>query len=138
MGEAARICWACRQEASDGVDLKTCTECKVARYCNRECQRKEWRVCKLLHRKLVHLHSLLQGVGDNQGIVGQECQRGGGGGRLKSDIGWRKLRTFLQRRTVKDLKYLIYFPTIPNNINVNVNINVTDIKCNTLSSTFIV
>ena len=38
-------------------------------------------------RMLVHLHSLLQGVGDNQGVVGQECQRGGGGGRLMSDIG---------------------------------------------------
>jgi len=31
-----------------------------------------------------------QGVGDNQGVVGQECQRGGGGGRLISDLEWRE------------------------------------------------
>ena len=41
-------------------------------------------------RDLVYLHSLLQGVGDDQGVVGQECQRGGGGGRLISDLEWRE------------------------------------------------
>jgi len=57
--EASRACWACRQETSEGLELKTCTECKVARYCNRDCQRREWRVHKLLHRELGTTKELL-------------------------------------------------------------------------------
>jgi len=44
-------CWACKKEA-DQDTLKTCTDCKVARYCDRDCQRMEWKVHKLLHREL--------------------------------------------------------------------------------------
>ena len=31
--ELATACWACSRGAEQGA-LKTCTECKVARYCN--------------------------------------------------------------------------------------------------------
>ena len=30
-----RICWDCGEEATDLAALKTCTECKVAKYCHR-------------------------------------------------------------------------------------------------------
>ena len=33
--EMTRSCWACGKEAEDPETLKTCTDCKVARYCNR-------------------------------------------------------------------------------------------------------
>ena len=31
----ARLCWACGREAEDPSSLKTCTECRVAKYCDR-------------------------------------------------------------------------------------------------------
>lgn len=53
-------CWACSKVAPDPNKLKTCTDCKVARYCNRECQRQEWRVHKLLHKELDHTKEVLE------------------------------------------------------------------------------
>eukprot|EP00091_Calanus_sinicus_P017137 TRINITY_DN36982_c0_g1_i1.p1 TRINITY_DN36982_c0_g1~~TRINITY_DN36982_c0_g1_i1.p1 ORF type:complete len:322 (-),score=122.70 TRINITY_DN36982_c0_g1_i1:55-981(-) len=40
-------------------ELKTCTDCKVARYCNRDCQKQEWRVHKLLHKEIEHTKDIL-------------------------------------------------------------------------------
>lgn len=39
-------CWSC---GGDGVELRSCTRCKIALYCNRKCQKKDW---KCIHKEL--------------------------------------------------------------------------------------
>jgi len=57
--ELSLSCWACGVEVEDPAVLKTCTDCKVARYCNRDCQRQEWKVHKLLHKEISHTKDIL-------------------------------------------------------------------------------
>jgi len=45
-------CWNCSKNSSNGEDLKKCTECKLAKYCDRECQKSDWKAHKLLHKEL--------------------------------------------------------------------------------------
>ena len=57
--DMSKKCWACDQVSHDPASLKTCTECKVAKYCNRDCQRQEWKIHKLLHKEIEHAKSIL-------------------------------------------------------------------------------
>ena len=41
-----RLCWAC---FTPGDQLKYCSKCKIAKYCNQNCQRQDWKVHKELH-----------------------------------------------------------------------------------------
>ena len=41
-----RLCWAC---FTPGDKLKYCSKCKIAKYCNQNCQRQDWKVHKELH-----------------------------------------------------------------------------------------
>ena len=43
-------CWSCSENLQE--NLKTCTECKMAKYCGRECQKSDWKNHKLLHKEL--------------------------------------------------------------------------------------
>ena len=44
-------CWECQKPESQVAGrLRTCTKCKVARYCNKKCQEDDWRVHKLIHK----------------------------------------------------------------------------------------
>lgn len=43
-------CWTCFTETCP--DLKTCTECKMAKYCGKDCQKSDWKAHKLLHKEL--------------------------------------------------------------------------------------
>ncbi|XP_023339071.1 dauer abnormal formation protein 25 [Eurytemora carolleeae] len=56
----AKKCWACNKIFEDPELLKTCTDCKIAKYCNRDCQRQEWKVHRLLHQELEHTRRLLK------------------------------------------------------------------------------
>ena len=38
---------------------QTCTGCGVGRYCDRDCQRQEWRIHKLLHQEIEHTRNIL-------------------------------------------------------------------------------
>ena len=55
----SQICWACGRNEEMSA-FKTCTECKVAKYCNKDCQREEWKVHKLLHKEIQHTKDILQ------------------------------------------------------------------------------
>jgi len=59
-------CWWCRKVSTDPEALKTCTVCKVAKYCGRDCQRQEWKVHKLLHQELDHTRRLLKDNEDEE------------------------------------------------------------------------
>ncbi len=50
-----RRCWQCgktTEKDREETDLKYCSICKMARYCGQECQKKEWKVHKLLHKEI--------------------------------------------------------------------------------------
>merc|ERR550525_161668 len=54
------VCWHCGEPArEEGPPLKTCTGCGVGRYCDRDCQRQEWRIHKLLHQEIEHTRNIL-------------------------------------------------------------------------------
>ena len=53
-------CWSCFNLAGEGQELKTCTECKMAKYCNRDCQKAEWKLHKLLHKELELTQQVLE------------------------------------------------------------------------------
>ena len=42
----SRLCWNCFTEKEG---LKKCSMCKIARYCNKDCQAKDWKIHKELH-----------------------------------------------------------------------------------------
>lgn len=46
-----KLCWNCFK--TEEGELKTCSVCKVAKYCNKDCQAKDWRYHKLLHPTMV-------------------------------------------------------------------------------------
>lgn len=56
----SKECWSCRKQHSETEQLRTCTGCKVGKYCDRECQRQEWKVHKLLHQELQLTRELLK------------------------------------------------------------------------------
>ena len=43
-------CWSCATRKEPQA-LKLCTTCKLARYCDQACQKKDWK-----HHKLLHSH----------------------------------------------------------------------------------
>ena len=53
-------CWSCFKVAGPDQELKTCTECKMAKYCDRECQKSEWKLHKLLHKELELTQQVLE------------------------------------------------------------------------------
>ena len=53
-------CWSCFKVAGEGQELKTCMECKMAKYCNRDCQKNEWKLHKLLHKELELTQQVLE------------------------------------------------------------------------------
>eukprot|EP00088_Acartia_fossae_P031341 TRINITY_DN3224_c0_g1_i5.p1 TRINITY_DN3224_c0_g1~~TRINITY_DN3224_c0_g1_i5.p1 ORF type:complete len:338 (-),score=65.48 TRINITY_DN3224_c0_g1_i5:191-1204(-) len=55
----SKECWSCKKEYTESDQLRTCTGCKVAKYCDRDCQRQEWKVHKLLHQELEFTKKLL-------------------------------------------------------------------------------
>ena len=59
-------CWKCEMVKEDKEALKTCTGCRWARYCGRECQAGDWRVHKLLHRE-VELTKQVLAQGEEEG-----------------------------------------------------------------------
>ena len=54
----AKMCWSCHLE-SDSEVLKSCTECKIAKYCGKDCQRNDWKIHKLLHKELERTRHVL-------------------------------------------------------------------------------
>ena len=48
----AQKCWSCSKTDIKVEDLKTCTGCKMAKYCGKECQKNDWKAHKLLHKEL--------------------------------------------------------------------------------------
>jgi len=57
----SRICWSCFVDQAAAVtsevtsevrELKSCTECKIAKYCGRECQKSDWKRHRILHKEL--------------------------------------------------------------------------------------
>jgi len=56
----SKECWSCRKVCTEPDQLRTCTGCKVAKYCDRDCQRQEWKVHKLLHQELEFTRILLK------------------------------------------------------------------------------
>ena len=56
----SKQCWSCSKIATDDTILKTCTECKLAKYCDRECQKSEWKLHKLLHKELELTQQVLE------------------------------------------------------------------------------
>ena len=47
----AKKCWTCcREDITE--ELLKCTECKLAKYCGKQCQKSDWKAHKLLHKEL--------------------------------------------------------------------------------------
>ena len=53
-----KLCWFCHK--ADQQELKACTECKIAKYCGRECQKGDWKMHKLLHKELERTKHVLK------------------------------------------------------------------------------
>ncbi|KXS13502.1 hypothetical protein M427DRAFT_368829 [Gonapodya prolifera JEL478] len=44
-GDRGTFCWWCGKDSGDdagGVELQTCAQCKVMRYCGKACQKSSW------------------------------------------------------------------------------------------------
>ena len=52
-------CWTCY---TPGEDLRKCTECKLAKYCGKECQKSDWKAHKLLHKELELTQQVLANI----------------------------------------------------------------------------
>lgn len=48
-------CWSCEKKVQTNSSLLCCSVCKLGRYCNAGCQRKDWKVHKVLHIELYNL-----------------------------------------------------------------------------------
>jgi hypothetical protein len=47
------MCWSClRISELKGEDLKVCSGCKLAKYCDQKCQKLEWKKHKILHKEI--------------------------------------------------------------------------------------
>ena len=70
----AKKCWFCPSiqdvaaAAPKVEDLKTCTECKMAKYCGKECQKADWKAHKLLHKELILTQQVLSEQSEEQSI----------------------------------------------------------------------
>ena len=63
------MCWSCCKPESESTsasdsdtgtkELKSCTQCKLAKYCDKECQKCDWKVHKLLHKELERTRHVL-------------------------------------------------------------------------------
>ena len=42
----SRLCWECFEQKAD---LKKCSKCRIAQYCNKDCQVQDWNIHKKLH-----------------------------------------------------------------------------------------
>lgn len=54
----SETCWGCLQAGTEST-LKTCADCKTARYCDTACQKSDWKLHKLLHKELEHTRHVL-------------------------------------------------------------------------------
>ena len=45
-----KLCWNCYAATEE---LKKCSQCKIARYCGKNCQVQDWKVHKILHKNFV-------------------------------------------------------------------------------------
>ena len=54
-GKWKNKCWNCEKEANVNLSLQCCSVCKLGRYCNATCQKKDWKVHKVLHVELDNL-----------------------------------------------------------------------------------
>src|SRR4051812_40903427 len=41
-------CFTCKKESETGKPFMVCTKCGIARYCTKECQKRDWPTHKLL------------------------------------------------------------------------------------------
>jgi len=68
----SKMCWSCCKPESElcqstsasysdtgTKELKSCTQCKLAKYCDKECQKCDWKVHKLLHKELERTRHVL-------------------------------------------------------------------------------
>ena len=42
-------CWFCASQAKENSSLMSCSNCKMAKYCGRNCQKSDWKRHKILH-----------------------------------------------------------------------------------------
>ncbi len=59
-------CWSCSLNKSEEKELKKCTECKMAKYCGKECQKSDWKAHKLLHKELELTEKILNSHQDQE------------------------------------------------------------------------
>lgn len=49
----SNTCWSCMIISElKGEDLKTCSGCKLAKYCDQKCQKLDWKCHKILHKEI--------------------------------------------------------------------------------------
>ena len=49
-------CWSCYAAKDKQKEFKTCAKCKIARYCDKQCQEDDWTTHKLLHKELKYVN----------------------------------------------------------------------------------
>ncbi len=78
-------CWACLKqfEADQTSDLKTCSDCKRAKYCNRDCQKSDWKTHRLLHKELELTMKVLADAVTSEAA---EAEASGGGLQINTHI----------------------------------------------------
>ena len=47
----SKKCWSC-YNIKEKSKLKSCVKCKLAKYCEKECQKTDWETHKLSHKEL--------------------------------------------------------------------------------------
>ena len=47
----SKKCWSC-YNIKEKSELKSCVKCKLAKYCEKECQKTDWETPKLSHKEL--------------------------------------------------------------------------------------
>jgi len=63
----ARTCWSCFKKEEKGSVLLRCTGCRLALYCNPQCQRNQWKAHKTLCKQVEVLNQAIisqEGIGD--------------------------------------------------------------------------
>ena len=57
----SKKCWSCYAEKDSKTELMTDRICKVAQYCSKECQVKDWKKHKLLHQEFENVQGFKLG-----------------------------------------------------------------------------